>query len=399
MNFRTIHPFPARMAPEIAINRLENLRPGCRVLDPMAGSGTVLRAAAAAGLPSQGFDLDPLAVLMSRVSCFPVESGAVIGMADDALRHAKRCSADRIRLSWHDAETEERIRYWFAEPQRRDLKRLAHVLEQRRMQAQSLADKHSVDCLRLCLSRLIVTKSGGASLGRDVSHSRPHRVTDENDFQVFPSFIKTARAVAHLLEVSQVLCPGDASMGDARNLSSVDSGSVDCVLTSPPYLNAIDYMRGHRLALVWLGFSWSDLGRVRGESIGAERGLDDREHDDEDTQAIMSQMGDVASLLPSQQGMVERYAVDLMKMAKEVKRVLAGTGQATFVIGDSCLRGVFMRNSRGLAEACSRTGLKLISDDERELPLSSRYLPPPQSQASPLGKRMRTECIMTFAHA
>ena len=37
---KPIHPFPARMAPELAIDALHLLPKGSLVLDPMAGSGT-----------------------------------------------------------------------------------------------------------------------------------------------------------------------------------------------------------------------------------------------------------------------------------------------------------------------------------------------------------------------
>ena len=40
----TIHPFPARMAPELALQSLGLLESGV-VLDPMTGSGTVARVA------------------------------------------------------------------------------------------------------------------------------------------------------------------------------------------------------------------------------------------------------------------------------------------------------------------------------------------------------------------
>jgi len=45
------------------------------------------------------------------------------------------------------------------------------------------------------------------------------------------------------------------------------------VLTSPPYLNAIDYLRGHRLALVWLGHELGPLKEIRANSVGAERAI------------------------------------------------------------------------------------------------------------------------------
>src|SRR3954467_7928994 len=68
-----IHPFPARMAPEIALNECARLPQGAVVLDPMAGSGTVLRAASDQGLRGLGYDLDPLAVLLAKVWTTPVD--------------------------------------------------------------------------------------------------------------------------------------------------------------------------------------------------------------------------------------------------------------------------------------------------------------------------------------
>src|SRR5205085_7639661 len=60
-------------------------------------------------------------------------------------------------------------------------------------------------------------------------------------------------------------------IGDARSMRDIRDASVDAVLTSPPYLNALDYIRGHRLSLVWLGYTASQLRTVRANSIGAER--------------------------------------------------------------------------------------------------------------------------------
>jgi len=55
------------MAPGLALDSLTSLQAGSVVLDPMSGSGTVVRQASDLGLNGYGFDLDPLAVLMSNV--------------------------------------------------------------------------------------------------------------------------------------------------------------------------------------------------------------------------------------------------------------------------------------------------------------------------------------------
>ena len=62
LNISPIHPFPARMAPEIALSEINNLPTSSTILDPMMGSGTVLRVGSTNGHHVIGRDLDPLAV-------------------------------------------------------------------------------------------------------------------------------------------------------------------------------------------------------------------------------------------------------------------------------------------------------------------------------------------------
>ena len=83
-------------------------------------------------------------------------------------------------------------------------------------------------------------------------------------------------------------------------------------------------------------------------------------------------------------------------MVHEIARVLKAGARATFVMGDSCLRDVFIRNSAAVATAAEFAGLSVVSQTERPLPVRSRYLPMTSTQ---LGKRMRTETILSFARA
>ena len=56
------------MAPQLALDALTGVAPGGCVLDPMCGFGTVLLEGLQRGLAARGRDVDPLAVLMSRVA-------------------------------------------------------------------------------------------------------------------------------------------------------------------------------------------------------------------------------------------------------------------------------------------------------------------------------------------
>jgi hypothetical protein len=382
------------MAPELALKSLECLASGT-VLDPMTGSGTVARVARQRNLNAIGFDLDPLAVLISKVGTTPVDDDAVATWEGDFLEAAKSLKDDAIELPWIDGDkdAERFINYWFGEAQRSELRKIAYVLHDSERYG---IPPDIVDICKIALSRIIVTKHQAASLAQDTSHSRPHRVALESKYNVFEGFSKSIRVVRKRVAVIPIHGHASISRGDARQMASVAADSVDAVLTSPPYLNAIDYMRGHRLSLIWLGHSYRDLTVTRSDSIGSER-KPDRPFDRQTLQSIKDAMGPVSTLPNRHQGMIERYVGDLHAMVGEIARVLKAKAQATFVMGNSCLKGVYVQNSEALAQAGSMVGLTLIDRVERDLPAGSRYLPTPSFGS--LSKRMRKEVVLTFSKA
>lgn len=393
---KPIHPFPARMAPELAIDALHLLSKGSLVLDPMAGSGTVLRHAAALGHTCIGRDLDPLAVLMARAWNTAFDREKLQKKLNVFKKRIAKLS-DAIHLPWidEDEETSVFVNYWFAERQRQELRRIAFVLAELGHCEQ--ACDAELDILRVALSRIIITKNQGASLARDTSHSRPHRVALESDYEVWAGFERSVHQIQNILEQSPPTGGVEIIRGDSRSLDLAKS-SVDLVLTSPTYLNAIDYMRGHRMSLVWLGYSLGSLRMIRSTSIGAERGPDNNStaslFDD-----VRSDMCDEASLTPKHAAMVRRYAEDIYYMMSEVSRVLKPNGRAVLVVGNSCLKGNFIKNSAGVTRAGKMVGLRLVHETERELPNQSRYLPMPSQSHAPLGRRMRSESVLMFVPA
>lgn len=394
MKIRTVHPFPARMAPEIALRSLEGIRRNSLVLDPMVGSGTVVRHALALGHRAIGFDMDPLAVLMSRVWTSPIDAGVVKRELENLIEEARAVDLRSSRLDWQDAETTEFVHYWFAPKQRRVLGRLAVVLARLRATRLGEARRLAVDVLHVALSRIIVTKEQCASLARDTSHSRPHRVADDNDYDVLLGFRRSTAALLDRLQEHALRRRAHIALGDARSLTLEDH-SVDYILTSPPYLNQIDYMRGHRLSLVWFGHSLSQLRNIRGTTIGAERGGDDDAH--AGVASIVRAMCRTEGLSTRHRSMVSRYATDLQRLLAESARVLNPQGRAVFVVGNSCLKDQFIHNANGVAQAARLAGLRVVTRRERELPGASRYLP--LTANGTLSKRMRTETVLTFASA
>lgn len=147
------------------------------------------------------------------------------------------------------------------------------------------------------------------------------------------------------------------------------------------------------MSLIWLGHRYSDLSRTRSDSIGSER-RPDLPFGGLHHEGMKAAMGDLSTLPQRHHSMIERYVMDMYRMTSEVARTLKRGRTATFVMGNSCLQGVYIENSGALAKAGELLGLGMPETHERELPSGSRYLPTPSSGS--LSKRMRKEVILTF---
>ena len=386
-----IHPFPARMAPEIVLEKIGKLKLGQRVLDPMVGSGMVLSTAARAGLASYGVDLDPLAVLISNVASTKIDPLDAIDALYVLLEKAASIKKEEIKLPWIDSDQETLtfISYWFDQAQIEQLRSLSYYLIQKPIQF----NKNIRNVLITSLSRLIITKEPKASLARDTAHSRPHRVIKHNAYDIFESLPESLNYVLTALKPECIISDSRTSIGDARSLNFLNDEKFDAIITSPPYLNAIDYMRGHKFSLVWLGFTLAELRKIRSDSIGAEKviAIDKKKY----FSKILSELKSSIPYEPTNL-MIQRYFLDLYSQLNECFRVLKPNGEATYVIGNCEIKGWPICNSEMLKKVANLSGFVLISEEKREIPDNRRYMPINLKYNSSISKRMRTEHIISF---
>jgi SAM-dependent methyltransferase len=389
---RGIHPFPARMAPDAIVDVLNTLPKTATVLDPMCGSGVVVRLALLSGRQALGFDIDPLAVLMSKVWTANKSLRKAEEYASEIAARAASVRLGDVRLPWIDGcpETRKFVDYWFARPQRNDLRRLSWLLTG----GQNELPSHIRDCLWLALSRIIVTKHIGATLAWDVSHSRPHKVRTENDFDVPRQFVRSAARVASLVAEQPLRAAGKIRQADCRALPSLGKVHIDAVITSPPYLNAIDYLRGHKMSLIWMGHTIPELRHIRAISLGTERSRPDTESADTHRE-IEKALPSIRRLPSRQANLVRKYAADAESMLTEMRRVLRPGGILVTVVGNCNVRGRFIENSKLCAVLAFRQGFHLREQRKRPLTPSRRYLPIVSSSMA-LERRMKYEVVQVY---
>ena len=306
----------------------------------------------------------------------------------EVAQKAKTLLGTRMEFQWidQDQSTNEYINYWFSSTQREQIRALLAASSDLRGQRRNLVS--------LALSRIIVTKSKGASLAADTSHSRPHRVRADNDFDVLTGFTRSFDRLLCILKNSPVRASGRVRRGDARTLRGVKPASVDAVITSPPYMNAIDYLRGHKLALVWLGYATLEIRKIKSLGVGAPA-----QHQRRESNRLneMVRIASVGELSPGTERVVKRYVYDMMACFKQTYRVLRPGGYAVYVVSNSRLGGAEVDTAKLIVEIASEAGLQLEESYVRDIPREHRYLPPPQATANPqLAMRMRTESVLRF---
>lgn len=397
LKFHPIHPFPARMAPSIALDELPlaKKRP-LRVLDPMSGSGTTLVVARSRGHMAYGFDTDPLAVLIADTWCSDIDGTAVMATAkkvlSDASQRYRLITQGKAYPAGCDEETKHFVRYWFDVINRRQLRSLADSIS-------PVTDSATRKLLWCAFSRLIIAKARGASWARDLSHSRPHKATNKPVFRPIPNFLE---AVKTIIDNAPFKCSekeypkASVKRGDARSIPLPDS-FVDIVITSPPYLNAIDYVRCNKFSLVWMRHQISALRDLRSSNIGSEIATGVDEHEPA-VAGIMETMEKINRLPIKNRRILARYIRDMDRVIREIGRVLVRGGRCVLVIGDCTMRGVFIRNSEALIKIGEQHGLSTHTVNVRELPPNRRYLPPPSSvhAGEHLQSRMREEVVLTL---
>jgi len=379
---------PVWLAQEI-IERLTD--PGDVVADPMVGSGTTAIAALKAGRVFVGADIDPMALLLTRVGASSyTRARAERAMARVVAGARRRLNAglrvDTVRSHFEDEE-QDFLRYWFPPRSQKELFALASEIA-------SLPGGKTRDLAWTVFSSLIIAKSAGASFALDIARSRPHRVDDKDVLVPLEAWERRTKSVLSRLPFGEGQSPSSpASIRriDAREAPIV-SGSARLVLTSPPYLNAIDYIRAHKFSLLWMGHELNSLRDVRGGMIGSERGMYSADSLPSSMEReIVSDIGDRRRL-----GLVRRYLSDMRRVLINIKTSLVQGGTAVLSLGPSIVMPGSKDAGKVIATLAESVGLRSAGSRFRRLEPSRRSLPFPVSKRgqNPLAQRMEGEVFL-----
>ncbi len=239
-----LHPYLGKFVPQLVEALLDRyVRPGGRVLDPFAGSGTTLVQALESGYDAVGVDIAAFNALLVAVKTREHD----LEQLDADVREIG------FRLSASSEPPTGFARTWFA-PQA-----AAELLHFRSL----IPEYSSQDVLRVVLAR--AARSARLTTHFDLDFPRQpqrgeywchkHRktcrpVASANKF-LSRYLLDTAVRIRRFAEVRDPRRAAVVLHGDARDLEL--GGPYDGIVTSPPYPGLIDYHEQHRYAYELLG--------------------------------------------------------------------------------------------------------------------------------------------------
>lgn len=256
---------PAKSIPEIP--RWFFNKYACRsfsVLEPFAGSGTTILEGLSCGASVFWLDYHPLSRLICQVKTTNFNSSQVIEESHKIFREI--CNQEPV------GETVKfnNLDFWFQKPVQIALEIIKFCI------LKSNPDIHPIFWLAFAHTvRKVSDMNDGMLLA--AKRSKVAEIPQRSQADVYHQFkLSLDQTIAAICEWQKIL---KSSAGIAYELPYQDARilpgtwTVDAVMTSPPYINAIDYVWAAKFELHWLNLVKSDKDRLDlySKEIGTER--------------------------------------------------------------------------------------------------------------------------------
>lgn len=362
-----LHKYPAKFFPELprwVIYKYS--KEGDWVLDPFAGSGTVNLECLLARRHSVGIDVDPFSRFLAKVKTTPL---SIYELTQSSLWLKKRIADYQSNIpppekfpkfpyrdNWFNKYILEELTF---------LKTIILELDHDVLENLKIEEAQKIiNFFLVCFSSIIrAVSNADDNCTRTVVRKKLNKQVKPGD--ALGRFIKTIDTNVPKMVMFSKKCPTDILVeipkgNDARDIKYPDE-SFDLAITSPPYVNAVDYPRTHQLEIYWLGIEAGSLTPLKRLHVGTES-VSHSEYQHlhkigfKDADNILSK---IYQKDPRRSYILYKYLVDMQENLIEVKRVLKPGGKYVIVIGNNKIRGQLVESWKYLMEIAKRIGFKI----------------------------------------
>ena len=302
---------------------------GFKVLDPFLGSGTTLLACKELGVDGVGVDVAPLAVFVSQVK-----------IADYDVEELKRTARSLFDQPFRRPDLSEVsgfVKRFFLKPSLEDI-----IFFRERIR--EIGDPVIRNFFTLALMNAAMKVSFAYKDGAVLK-------VVEKPVPPFRKFFKRVvkKMIRDLTKLSFKPCNLEVYLGDARRMGFLEDESFDAVITSPPYLNKIEYTKVYRIEYELF------FGDVKIDPVRSYLGLNPRN--------VVDQFPELN--LPE---VAKAYFHDMRLCLEEVFRVLRPGGRVAMVVAGGVFPDRVVESDKlvmKLAERVGFAGERIIAVNRR----------------------------------
>jgi len=361
------HRYPAKFIPQIVSRLILNFTlEGEFVFDPFGGCGTTLVEAKALGRKSMGFDINPVAKLITEAKITPLNPSSLENYLNKLVEYFNEPKNEKIF-----PEHSEKINYWFSSSTQNELDKLYLAINK--------IKNHKVKKFYLCAFSQIL-KNCSRWLMKSI---KPQVDPNKTSPDVLATFLRHVKHMMsknqefyNLLKQSKNLeTPAKMRLRDSTKRFPLQDDSVDLIVTSPPYVTSYEYADLHQLILLWLGDDhkrypqWSKYVRryqsFRKKFIGTKLAGHNR-----DKYFLGFFAHHTINQLPNNRRYaksVAKYFFDMQKSIAEMYRVLKPGKKLCIIIGNTTLSGIEIKNAEVATEQMQEAGFTIKDIIKRKL--------------------------------
>lgn len=373
------HSYPAIMIPQVAERLLVKYGNNADLLfDPYCGVGTSLLEANLKGIDSVGTDLNPLAALVARAKTTKVD----MQILDSYLkRFDEYLFSIRFDLNASNIviPSIKNLDYWFSDSVQKKLTLLKNFIG-------DIPETSISDFFKVAFSET-VRESSWTRNGEFKMFRMPQEQIQKFAPDVFGlmerKLSRNRGGLKDFVEEANGAVSRVFDFNPVETMEGVDNGSVDIVITSPPYGDSrttVAYGQFSRLANEWLGVE--NATRVDSELMGGrickQRCSFGFELLDESIQIIKDK--------DERRGKeVKSFYRDYRKSINNVARTLKRGGYVCYVVGNRKVKGVTLPTDEITKFFFENCGFRHIETVIRNIP--NKRMPSKNSPTNVVGKK------------
>jgi len=337
------------------------------VIDPFVGSGTTLVESSLVGYPSYGIDIDPLSCLLSKVKTTKLSKRDIKLLEDIKKTFKKKLKEDVVsesRLSKYQPNY-SMLNYWFSKDAINNLSKIKYYIDYFYKKTKS---KRIKDFLLIVLASIIRK----ASLAEEqspkpyISKKIKKRVVkaDELFISVLEKYIESLIKFSEVTKIPSAKIIGH----EARNINkkSIKHGFVHLAMTSPPYINAFDYVRSLKLENIWLDLVEEDnLSDFYDKQVGTEKISSDRynkRYPATGYKLLDEKLRKIYQVDKKRSYIVADFFLSMKRNLEEVRKILLPGGYYCIVVGDSRIRNIEIPTNQYLISIAKSLNYKLVNN-------------------------------------